>query len=433
MLRTLPILLAGTTMAVFSQTSAPVKAGDPAPSLEWTRILSGGEPGTFFGRVTVIGFFPLISNESMVSQWNELAGKFTGQPVQFAWITSEHPPPPDAWMKDHPVSGCLLLDPPGSTAHTYGADFGGAIVDTNGRVAGFTFILPEEDQVKAVLTGQAVAIRGDANDSQMEAILSGRAVRLDAEPQRPPAPEGKPATLDIPPSPEVRISPSKTKGTEENQGPGWWVLRGFDLKAAIATIYERDPSRIVLPDALATDDRYDFVFVPPNEMDLPAMRRQVQQALEQHFHVAAAVESRPADVYVMTAIKGKTPPPKTGDAAMGGGSVGWASSAITVARPPGDGAPTNAEIQEILANAKPASMSSLSAENVDMADFRRMLEQGLDRPVVDETKLEGSYDIEVHGSAKNNEEFFAMLKDQVGLVLAPEHRPLEMLVVRLVP
>jgi hypothetical protein len=64
----------------------------------------------------------------------------------------------------------------------YGVEFGGAIVYTNGRAAGFTFMMPEEKQIKAVQEGRAVAIKGDANDSQMDAILSGRAVRWDAGP-----------------------------------------------------------------------------------------------------------------------------------------------------------------------------------------------------------------------------------------------------------
>ena len=121
--------------------------------------------------------------------------------------------------KSNPVSGCLLLDPLGATAQAYGVEFGSVIVNANGRIAGFTFALPDERQIKAVQEGSAIAIKVDADNFQMDAILAGRAVRLDSEPHRMQVPEGKP---DIPPSPEVRISPSKTNGTEETQGPDWW-------------------------------------------------------------------------------------------------------------------------------------------------------------------------------------------------------------------
>src|SRR5260370_18615037 len=172
MLRILLSLLAIAVASAFEQTPAPVKAGDLAPNFIWTRILAGGEPGSFFGRVTVIAFFPAVSpNESLVSRWNELVAKFAGQPVQFVWIASEHERPLDAWLENHPVNGCRLPAPLGATAQAYGAEFaGGAIIDTDGRVAGFTFVEPEERQIKAVQEGSSIAIKGDADDSQMDAI-----------------------------------------------------------------------------------------------------------------------------------------------------------------------------------------------------------------------------------------------------------------------
>lgn len=426
-------VLAIAVVAMFGQTPSVVKAGDQGPDLVWTRILAGGDPGGFPGRVTVIGFFPVVSlSESLVARWNQLVASFAGQAVRFVWITSEYQPPLDHWLTEHPVSGCVLLDPLGVTAKAYGIEFGGAIVDTNGRIAGFTFMLPEESQVKAVQDGRSLAIKGDATDSQMEAILSDRAVRLDSEPHRTPPPPPPPGKPDIPQSWEVQISPSKTNGTEENQGPDWWVLRGFDLKGVIAQIYEKDPSRIVLPDAFQNDKRYDLVFVPPSEVGTPTMHSLLQQAVERHFHISATVESRPADVYVMTAIEGKLPPSKIGAAGLGGGAVGWYSSPITAAMPPGGGPPTPEMVREALSRAKFAAISAIAAENTTMVDFRRLLEDGLGRPVVDETNLDATYDLELHGTAANMDEFIGMLRDQLGLVLTSEHRNIEMLVIRLI-
>ena len=431
-LPTLLSLVAITVACAFGQTPPPVKAGDLAPNLIWTRILAGGDPGGLLGHVTVIGFFPVVSpNESLVSEWNRLAAKFAGQRVQFVWIASEYQPPLDSWLEKHPVAGCLLLDPLSATAQAYGVEFGGAIIDANGRVAGFTFMMPDENQIQAVQEGRAIAIKGDANDSQMEAILAGRAERLDAEPHRTPLPEAKP---DLPQSLEVRISPSKTNGTEDSQGPDWWVQRGFDLKSVIARAYEKDPSRIVLPEALQNEERYDFVLVLPHEMDLPAMRRLLQQAIEKHFHVSATIESRPADVYVMTALEGKTPPAKTGDASLGGGSIGWSTRQFTVAAPPGGGPPTPEMIRGAVTSLKKvAAMSTIFAGNADMAEFRRALEDGLERPIIDETNLDGTYDLATKESANSTEEFLGMLRDQLGLVLTPENRNIEMLVIRLLP
>ena len=431
MLRILLSLLAIGVASSFGQTPITIKAGDLAPKLTWIRTLAGGEPGGFSGRVTVIGFFPAVSaNEGLISRWNHLAAKFENEPVQFLWIASEDQPPLGPWLEKYPVSGCLLLDPLRASAQAYGVEFGGTIIDANGRVAGFTFMLPDERQIKAVQTGRAVAIKSDAGESEMAALLAGNGVRLDSEPHRRPVPEGKP---DIPPSFEARISPSKTNGTIESQGPEWWIQRGFELKAVIAKVYEKDPSRIVMPEALEHEERYDFVLVPPQAMDPPAMRQLLRQAIERHFHVGVTVENRPVDVYIMTALAGKTPPAKTGDDGMGGGSIGWSSRQFIAPHLRDGGAPTPEMLRALAFQMKIAAMSSISAENSDMEGFRLALEDGLGRPILDETRLDGTYDLEVRGNARSTEEFLGMLRDQLGLVLTPEHRSIEMLVVKLLP
>jgi len=50
--------------------------------------------------------------------------------------------------------------------------------------------------------------------------------------------------------------------------------------------------------------------------------------------------------------------------------------------------------------------------------------------VIDETGLEGVYDLEVHGNAKDTEEFIRMLREQTGLVLTPATRSIEILTLR---
>ena len=82
------------------------------------------------------------------------------------------------------------------------------------------------------------------------------------------------------------------------------------LKTVIAKVYEKDPSRIVLPDTLQKEERYDFVLVPPHQMDPPEMHHLLQQAIGKHFHVSATVESRPSDVYVMTLSRARLRPPR---------------------------------------------------------------------------------------------------------------------------
>ena len=74
--------------------------------------------------------------------------------------------------------------------------------------------------------------------------------------------------------------------------------------------------------------------------------------------------------------------------------------------------------------------SDVSAASMTADEFGKFLERGLERPVVDETGLEGVYDFEVHGPAKNSSEFFQNLRDQVGIVLTPASRNIEFVTLR---
>ncbi len=59
-----------------------------------------------------------------------------------------------------------------------------------------------------------------------------------------------------------------------------------------------------------------------------------------------------------------------------------------------------------------------------------MLEEGLNRPIVDETNMKGRYDLAVRGEAGAPEDFLQRLREQLGLVLTAARRDIEMLVVR---
>jgi peroxiredoxin len=184
------ILLPFIGTALFGQSPTPLKAGDHAPPIIWTRILqplTNEAPPPFLGRTTVIGFFPNVSsNASSVSRWNKLIAQFAGKSVNFVCITSESEPALASWLLEHPMNGWLLLDPTGETTRAYGAELSGTvIIDSSGRIAGFTFMDPDHAQIQAVLDGRALAIDGDATDAQLDEILAGRAVRLDSVAQSP--------------------------------------------------------------------------------------------------------------------------------------------------------------------------------------------------------------------------------------------------------
>jgi uncharacterized protein (TIGR03435 family) len=243
--------------------------------------------------------------------------------------------------------------------------------------------------------------------------------------------EAKP---DIPPSYEVHISRSSKNGTESSAGPDYFVQRGFDLKALIAKVYEKDPSRVVLPGSLDDEQTYDVKVVLPRATDQEEIYRLVQQRLENYFGMSITNEYRPMDVYVMTAFDGNTPAAKTGDEAFGGGFISWSSEWTEIGRH--DSTPPTIEMLRKMASdqkASKAAISDLSASNITMNDFRLALEQELKRPIIDETNLKGVYDIAVHGKPRSTDDFLQLLRDQTGIVLTPARRNVEMLVVKRQP
>jgi uncharacterized protein (TIGR03435 family) len=428
--KTLWILLAMGVVSMFGQVPALAKAGERAPNLTWTKIVASvpasGGPRSLFGQTTVLLFLPPVShNEQAVSMWNKLVEQFADKPVNFVWIANEAEESLARFLKSHPVRGWLALDPQEESYKVYGVEgAAGVLIDQHGMIAGFTFMTPEENEIQAVLDGRAIAIKGTPSEAQMDAILDGKAVRLEAEPFRSPPPAQKP---DVPPSEEVHISRSQTEGTAGSIAADHWIQRGFGLRAILSKVLGTNPSRIELPAALDSRTRYDFVLVPPRDEDEETMNRQVREGIEKYFHVTITLAMKSMDVYVMTTVEGKAPPKKSERDALGGG-IGVSTRTFKL---PEGTPPTREALEEALRRSMAtAELTAMTALSSSMDDFRRALEDGLHRPIVDETKLTGIYDFKIEGEAQTTEEFLGMLRDQVGILLTPTRRSIEMTVVQ---
>jgi uncharacterized protein (TIGR03435 family) len=418
--------------AAFGQDTVPVKAGDRAPDINWNRIVSSPKSAksqpNLAGQYTVLRFLSNITaNAQAIGIWNEMIARFADKPVQFLWIASERWSAVQPFLREHPMNGWLLIDEKNEGEHAYGCEFGiDAIIDPSGNITGFTTFLDPE-LLASILDGKAVAIPRGAEDDEVGKLLAGGKVRLDSEPKDFGA-SSMPAKPDIPPSYEVHITPSKANGTEDSSGPDFWILRGFDLKTIVSMAYEKDPSRVALPKSLDNDEKFDFVVVLPNEEDETAIHQLVQGAIEKQFKVSPVVVSKPAEVYLMTAIKGKTPAAKTGSQSSGGG--GFTSASAEFSLPEGTlhtPEAFNKGVDELAKHPGHIRISNISAANTTIDQFRKSLEYHLGRPIIDETGLEGTYDLEVHGHASSDEEFLRMLCEQTGLVLTPETRNIEIL------
>jgi uncharacterized protein (TIGR03435 family) len=231
---------------------------------------------------------------------------------------------------------------------------------------------------------------------------------------------------EIPPSYEVHISPATARGTTSSAGPGFCVLRGYDLRTILSVVTGKDATRIILPASLEDNQGYDFVLVLPRAEDQATINRILQQGIEKYFQVSMALEKRTMDAYVMTALEGKTPPAKDPNETSGG-SASWSSQLVEIA-PTDDGRPPT--IQEIRKSVSTGTVG-ISAYSDTIDEFRRTLEDALQRPIADETNLQGTHDFRAQGEARSASDFLQQLRDQLGLVLTQAQRRVEMLVVKL--
>jgi uncharacterized protein (TIGR03435 family) len=423
---------------MFGPLSSHPKAGDPAPDITFTKVLHAplSTPWTnanLSGQITVLTFFPYTSyNSQSISQWNALIAQFADRPVQFVWIASEREYTLLPFLKKHPIDGWVFNDPCGKTGARYGLELPQAVfIGADGKIIGFDQSpLPTDQALYAALENRTRTTPVKLDSADRKAILESNQVLLDTEPQ--PVPHIEDFKPRFPSSYEVHISPAAhdSKSTSGGYGFDSWSVHGAELKNLIATIYSVDPGRVDFPNADAAKKQYDIDLFLPEQESPEAMAHRIQEALKQQLHLSITPETHSMDVYVLTAPNG--PGPALHDASSSsGGSIGSSNTEMEWKSPDGR-EPTPEDIQHLMEQATAAgiSVSGISISNGTIDVLRWELEKGLDRPVIDETNLTGSYDLEIAAGDRTREQFFQLLRDRFGLVVTPSQRNIMLVTVR---
>ncbi len=227
---------------------------------------------------------------------------------------------------------------------------------------------------------------------------------------------------------EVHIAPTTlaANSTSIDIAGDHWNARGFDLKTLISQIYDVDIRRIDLAEDGAGAARYDVTLQLPREVDEDVMQRMLEDALEQKFGLTITPESRRVDVYVLTAPNGPGSGlhrHRAGTAAM---LVAQDSAEQDSA---GQATDDETQITFLGKNCDGVSSGGITASAGTLGEFRRTLEPDLDRLLIDETGLKGSYDFQI-GNYSNEDELFQLLHEQLGIVVTPAQRNLTVLTVR---
>ena len=225
---------------------------------------------------------------------------------------------------------------------------------------------------------------------------------------------------------EVHIAATTLKAgsTSIAIGSDSWSARGYDLRTLIAQVYNVDVRRIDLPEGFATDARYDVSLDLATDASPETMQQVLEDAIEKKFSVTIQPESRPMEVYVLTAPNGPGAAMHRHSFAVQGGLKSLVSQ--------GDEAEAGDDLQRITYMGKDCSGVSsggISVSGGTMSEFRRTLEPDLDRVLLDETHLAGSYDFKI-GNYGNQDELFKLLHDQLGLEVTRAERNVTVVAVR---
>jgi uncharacterized protein (TIGR03435 family) len=392
--------------------------GDAAPSVRMSKWLQapGRTPlGWPAGKVVVLEFWSTWCGPCVgaIPHLNSLAEQFKGRPVQFIAITDEKESVVEAFLTKTPVKAWIGL--------AVNSIFGEAnpyrvyaiphtvIVDANGRVA-------------AVMNPTAL------DSAEIELCLAGKS----AQASLPEVSDdtGKCPPIGVVPSQsligrtpmfQVMIRPVLTNqpGASRNsagqpQAPQIYYssrsdlglsMPGGRLKEAILSVFNTRQTRLAF-EAKLPNDRYDFYIslAPRNLLHGGHMLETVfSQAVEATFGLIVRRETRSVDSFVLRAN---------------------ASTGERLARDSGDRKDESYTFNEITGINR--SLDSL-AEGVENA---------MGKPVLNETGITNLYSFHLRWDQKDfkhpNSDGMTVALKEIGLQLAPEKRPLDIIVVRAV-
>ena len=166
----------------------------------------------------------------------------------------------------------------------------------------------------------------------------------------------------------------------------------MSLKTAIATAYDVPAVRVIAPEWMARA-RYAINAVGSSETP-GTFRSMLQQELVTRLHLATHREVRPFDAFVLTAS---------------------AAPRLTQV----DGTNLRVWVRD----------SDMELQEATAKDLASALQTVLGKPVIDETGLDGRYDLQIEWTQDRAGSVTAVLRDRIGLQLAPATRNLEALVV----
>lgn len=357
---------------------APPKIGDRAPNLAIETMLQGPAGNDLSwqalkGQAMVLEFWATWCGPCVgaIPHLNELAEEFSDQPVRFLSITDEEESIIEPFLKSQPISGWIGLDLDRSVFRDY-------------AVLGIpaTVLVDNEGVIQAVTHPRHVT------KTVLRDLVDGR---------RPDVPENSTGPLiavgDDGPEPvfQVLIRPSTSDRSGMSRSHSEIKIISFLPEHILPVAFNALPGQFLI-EAELPNQKYDVVINTAGRQDLlvPMMRQAVTAALG----IEAVWENRMVDAYVLR----KSAEPRLEPQPSIEGS--YARS----------------------------SRGELEASNVE--SLARMVASRLDRPVLDETRLNGSYRIKLQFDPEDESSIAQAIQSTLGLELVQAKRQVRMLIVR---
>jgi uncharacterized protein (TIGR03435 family) len=366
-----------------------IRLGDPAPPRAIPQLMNApsGAVATWpalRGQAVVLEFWatwcaPCVEQ---IPHLNKLSEQFRESKVLFLSVTHEDAATVAAFTAKRPIAGWIGLDSGRVTHDAYAVEgipqtF---LIDASGMLRGIT--RPEqvgEMEVRQLLAGKNIA-------GGLDAVTPLPALDVGTGPQ---------------PLTQILIRPSAGDGGRPRMTPGSYQGFGVSLKSVLASAYGVPPERVIGP-AWLDDPAWDMaISVPPAvASSMWALGRQV---LESTFQIRQHRETREIEVLVMTVAEGRTPP----------------------LRPSADGVTRASWKQKTGPDGGSGSGTGWNLSMFGTAILGRVL----DKPIVNETGLNGRYDIELKWTESTPEAYTTALREQLGLELRPARRSMEHVVI----